>query len=164
MTLLLKENVNPGLRDKDNRTPLSYAAKKEYETIVKQLLEKKDSVDADSKNVDNWTPLSFAAEEGHEIVVKQLLEQNSVDPDSEDNITRRRCPTVEEGPKTVREVLQEPVDPNSKNNIGCRCRGRQRRGMRRRWSSSPSCAGVTWNRRITNMARCLYCRRQRMGM
>ena len=52
MALLLKENVDPDSRGKDNRTPLSYAAKKGHETIVKQLLEKKNSVDPDSKDVD----------------------------------------------------------------------------------------------------------------
>ena len=50
------------------------------------------------------------------MVVKQLLEQNSVDTDSEDNDNQTPLSsTVEEGPKTVRQVLQEPVDQNSKD-------------------------------------------------
>lgn len=50
------------------------------------------------------------------MVVKQLLERNSVDPDlkDNDNLTPLSS-TTEEGPKTKRQVLQKPVDPNSKD-------------------------------------------------
>jgi ankyrin repeat protein len=84
MKLLLKKNVDPYSRDKDYRTPLSYAAKKGHKAIVTRLL-KGDSIDPDSKDMDNRTPLSFAAG-GRGMVMKRLLERNSVDPDSENNV------------------------------------------------------------------------------
>jgi ankyrin repeat protein len=84
MKLLLKKNVDPYSRNKDYRTPLSYAAKKEHEAIVTRLL-KGDSIDPDSKDMNNRTPLSFAAG-GRGMMMKRLLERNSVDPDSENNV------------------------------------------------------------------------------
>jgi ankyrin repeat protein len=64
-----KIDVEP--KDSWERTPLSWAAEKGHEAVVKLLLTT-GKVDVDSK--DSWgrTPLSWAAEKGHEAVVKLL--------------------------------------------------------------------------------------------
>ena len=53
----------------DGQTPLSWAAEKGHETVVKLLLAK-DCVDQDSKDKDGRTPLSWAASYGYGAVVK----------------------------------------------------------------------------------------------
>ena len=58
------------------QTPLSRAAEKGHEAVVKLLLETGE-VDINSKNQDNQTPLSLAAEQGHEAVVKLLREKGA---------------------------------------------------------------------------------------
>ncbi|KAH0542764.1 hypothetical protein FGG08_002903 [Glutinoglossum americanum] len=69
---LLKNRYNPDLQDSYRRTPLSWAAERGHEVVVKLLLET-GKVEVDSKE-DKYgrTPLSRAAEEGHEVVVKLL--------------------------------------------------------------------------------------------
>src|SRR5277367_6309712 len=52
-------------------TPLSYAASRGYEAVVKLLLEKIAELGA--KDYNGRTPLLLAAEKGHEAVVKLLL-------------------------------------------------------------------------------------------
>jgi ankyrin repeat protein len=58
------------------RTPLSSAARRGHEAVVRLLVERAD-VEADSKDDDGRTPLSRAAESGHEAVVKLLRSHNS---------------------------------------------------------------------------------------
>ncbi|KAF8850876.1 hypothetical protein BDZ45DRAFT_557007, partial [Acephala macrosclerotiorum] len=53
------------------QTPLSWAARKGNETIVKLLLET-GKVEVDSKDGYDQTPLSRAARKGNEAVVKLL--------------------------------------------------------------------------------------------
>jgi ankyrin repeat protein len=70
-----------GCRGND-QTPLSWAAEKGHEAVVKLLLDK--NADVESKDTNGRTPLSWAAEEGHEAVVKLLLDKNA-DIESKDD-------------------------------------------------------------------------------
>ena len=83
--LLDTGEVDVDWKDKDGRTPLSWAAEKGREAIVKLLLDT-GKVDVDWKDRDGRTPLSWAvggmplsrvAENGHEAVAKLLLENGA---------------------------------------------------------------------------------------
>jgi hypothetical protein len=74
-------------KDKFNRTPLSWAAEKGHEAVVKLLLEK--GAELEAKDKDGRTPLLWAAKNGHEAVVKLLLE-NGAEPEAKDK--RGRTP------------------------------------------------------------------------
>ena len=76
---LLKNGHNPDLKESYGRTPLSYAAERGHEEVVKLLLAK-FRVNPDSKSNNERTPLSYAAERGHEAVVKLLLAKYRVNP------------------------------------------------------------------------------------
>jgi ankyrin repeat protein len=69
---LLISSDSPNLKDSYGRTPLSWAAIRGHEAVVKLLLET-GKVDADSKDSGGQTPLPWAAFSGHEAVVKLLL-------------------------------------------------------------------------------------------
>ena len=69
------------------QTPLSWAAERGHESIVKLLLATGE-VDADSMDRYNQTPLSSAAENGHEGIVKLLLATGKVDVDLKDGWNR----------------------------------------------------------------------------
>jgi ankyrin repeat protein len=62
--------------DVDNRTPLSWAAKRGHKGIVKLLLEKGADVNAATVSFGQ-TPLYWASENGHVDVVKLLLEKGA---------------------------------------------------------------------------------------
>lgn len=66
---ILSQSANVDLKDGQGRTPLSIAARKGHEAIVKLLLER-NNVEADSKDSDNRTPLSYAAGKRHEKIVE----------------------------------------------------------------------------------------------
>ena len=73
MKLLLgRGDVNPDSLDKYGQTPLSLAAMRGHEGIVKLLLGRED-VNPDSSSKSGRTPLSWAAENGHEGIAKLLL-------------------------------------------------------------------------------------------
>jgi ankyrin repeat protein len=55
-------------KNKNGRTPLSYAAEGGYLAVV-ELLVQRENVEADSKNKNGRTPLSYAAGRGHLAVV-----------------------------------------------------------------------------------------------
>src|SRR3569833_333012 len=75
---LLLESDESDNRDSYGRTPLSWAAEKGHEAVVRQLLAT-GKVDADSKDGCGETPQTWAAENGHEAVVQQLLATGVVD-------------------------------------------------------------------------------------
>ncbi|KAE8413584.1 purine and uridine phosphorylase [Aspergillus pseudocaelatus] len=74
-SILLDKNVNVESQDKGGQTPLSLAASKGHEAVVKLLLEKNANTECQTDG--GWTPLLFAAWSGHEAVVKLLLEKNA---------------------------------------------------------------------------------------
>jgi ankyrin repeat domain-containing protein 50 len=83
MFLLEQDSISVDLQNevnsKDNeysQTPLSWAAEKGHEAVVKLLLAT-GKADVDSKDRDGQTPLSWAAQKGHEAVVKLLQSSNS---------------------------------------------------------------------------------------
>jgi len=101
--LLLDEyNVEADSRDKDGRSPLSYAAECGHDAIVRLLVDK-SNVEADSKDNSGRSPLSFAA--GHricnnpldgrndrnEIVVQLLIEREDVEQTQETKMVVRHC-------------------------------------------------------------------------
>ena len=107
-------------KDNEGRTPLSWAAARGHDAIVRLLIER-DGVDINAK--DNWrrTPLSWAASQGHEAVVRLLIESNSADIDGKDN--KGKTPHIwaaEWGHEAVVRLLIEKdgVDINGKDNKG----------------------------------------------
>ena len=74
--ILLTVGAYVNAKDKEGRTPLSWASWYGYEAVVKLLLEKGAVLDAESFHSDQ-TPLSYAAGNGHEAVVKLLLEKGA---------------------------------------------------------------------------------------
>ncbi|OKP14576.1 Inversin [Penicillium subrubescens] len=86
MVKLLLENgqvdLNP--RASDGHTPLSQAASRGHESVVKRLLVT-GRVDVDMRGFNkHFTPLLWAAYRGQDSVVKLLLESRRVDIDSRD--------------------------------------------------------------------------------
>jgi len=76
--------VNPNSLDDFGRTPLSWAAKKGHEGIVKLLLGREDVNPDIQDTVNGQTPLWWAVGNGHEAVVKLLLEREDVNPNTPD--------------------------------------------------------------------------------
>jgi ankyrin repeat protein len=68
------------------RTPLSWAAEKGHEDIVRLLLEK--SADPNSTDRGGRTALSWATEKGHGVIVKLLLENNANTENRHDGIVK----------------------------------------------------------------------------
>lgn len=80
---LLELRTNPDLKDRVDRTALSYEAESGTTIIVETLLRYKASPDI--QDTDNRTPLSWAAEKGHEAIVKLLIDDARVEPDLKDS-------------------------------------------------------------------------------
>lgn len=74
-------------KDDMSRTPLSWAAARGHEEIVKLLLAK-DTVDHNSQDMYGQIPLLLAAGNGHEAVVELLLANSATLPDSKDKFGR----------------------------------------------------------------------------
>lgn len=85
--LLLDESAKPDHSDKNNRTPLSWAAENGSLRVVGKLLlamkEKKQAVNLES-NDKGWTPLWYASHGGHVDVTKVLL-KNGAKPSARNN-------------------------------------------------------------------------------
>lgn len=118
--LLATGAVDPGEKDSNGRTPLSWAAEYGNEGIVKLLLGT-GNVDPDARDNGGRTPLSFAAGNGHTGVVKLLLNTARVDPDAEDD--RSRTPlslAAKDGHEAVVKVLLATgsVNPDAKDDVG----------------------------------------------
>lgn len=69
--LLSTDRVDPDAKDKNGRSPLSWAAQIGHGKIVQLLLDT-DQVDPDAEDKDGLTPLSWAAQNGHERTVELL--------------------------------------------------------------------------------------------
>ncbi|KAH7399590.1 hypothetical protein BKA66DRAFT_407142, partial [Pyrenochaeta sp. MPI-SDFR-AT-0127] len=80
---LVTENIIPGSKDQDGRTPLWWTAKNGHETVFKRLLDQ-DNVNVDIKDRHGQTPLWWAARNGHLAILKLLLGTNKVDVDTKD--------------------------------------------------------------------------------
>jgi len=92
--LLEREEVNPDQPDtKYGRTPISYAAEKGDEGVVKMLLEREE-VNPDRADRYGQTPISLAAENGHEVIVKMLLARVEVNPNQADTDICRTPPPL----------------------------------------------------------------------
>ncbi|KAF8421802.1 ankyrin repeat-containing domain protein [Tirmania nivea] len=78
MRLLLERNdVDINATDNNGRSPLSLAAGRGHEAVVRLLLERND-VDVDSNDKYGRPPLLWAAGRGHEAVVRLLLEHDNI--------------------------------------------------------------------------------------
>src|SRR5271170_3505133 len=73
---LIRRGLSLDLKDSYSQTPLSWAAEKGHEAVVKLLLEKGAELETKDKR-HGQPPLSWAAEKGHEAVVKLLLEKGA---------------------------------------------------------------------------------------
>ena len=107
---LLCRGCSPNLRDSCGRSPLSWAAARGQEAIVKFFLAD-TRVDVDSKDGLGRTALSYAAENGHNAVVQLLLAAHENDPDSRDD--NGRTPLFWAVLNGHLAVVQQLLDTNS---------------------------------------------------
>lgn len=84
--LLARPGINPNVKNKWGRTPLSQAALKGHERIVALLLARTDiNINVRDHSL-GLSPLGFAVMKGHEAVVTLLLARPDVSADSRDNM------------------------------------------------------------------------------
>ncbi|KAI1453073.1 ankyrin repeat-containing domain protein [Annulohypoxylon moriforme] len=112
---LLDNDNEPDPKDTFNRTPLSYAAERGYETVVALLLDKGNANPDFKDSVHGWTPLWYAVAEGHATVVKLLLEKSLADLNSmsRNGLTLLSL-AAEKGHESVLKLLlgKDNVNPN----------------------------------------------------
>jgi ankyrin repeat protein len=114
------DKVEVNSKDCCGWTPLSWAANRGHEAVVKLLLET-GKVDVDSKDDSGKTALWQAVQGRHDTVVKLLLETGKVDVDLRDNLGRTSLSwTAERGNEAVVKLLLETgkVDVDSKDDSG----------------------------------------------
>ncbi|KAF4154399.1 hypothetical protein CNMCM6069_009417 [Aspergillus lentulus] len=105
------------LKDSFQCTPLSWAAVKGHEALVKQLLDK--GADIDTRNRSGETPLSEAAANGHEAVVKQLLDKGAdTDLKDEDGRTPLSWAAEYGHEAVVKQLLDKGADTDLKDEDG----------------------------------------------
>ena len=114
--------VNPDSPSEYCRTPLSWAAEKGHEGLVRLLLVQKDVKPNTPDTKYGQTPLSWASQNGHEGVVKLLLGQKDVNPDTLDT-TYGQTPLLwasQNGHEGVVELLlkRKDVKPSSSSKPG----------------------------------------------
>jgi ankyrin repeat protein len=103
-----------------DRTPLTWAAIRGHEAIVRLLLETGD-VDTNAKASNGWTPLMWAAARGHEAIVRLLLETGDVDTNAKDSngLTPLMGAAIRGHEAIVRLLLETgDVDTNAKDSNG----------------------------------------------
>ncbi|CCX10138.1 Similar to Ankyrin repeat domain-containing protein 50; acc. no. Q9ULJ7 [Pyronema omphalodes CBS 100304] len=109
--LLLERGAEVDSKDKNGRTPLSFAAKAygSFET-VKLLLER--GAEVDSKNKNGRTPLSFAANEYGSLETVQLLLERGAEIDwkDKDGRTPLSYATLNDNTKIVALILERGAD------------------------------------------------------
>ncbi|PQE31443.1 hypothetical protein CJF32_00008075 [Rutstroemia sp. NJR-2017a WRK4] len=121
MTALIKDGLHPDLKDKNGRTPLSWAAEEGNTEVVTLLLSKTDEVDPNSRDNRGRTPLSFAAEQGCEEVLSSLIGNQRVNPNGIDKYGRTPLSwAVERGRETIVKLLLalDAIDLNCKDKYG----------------------------------------------
>ena len=67
----IKNKAGTNLHDKEERTPLHFAAEEGHANVVRMLIESEADINAQDYN--GWTPLMTAVEHGHIDVVETLL-------------------------------------------------------------------------------------------
>ncbi|KFA69488.1 hypothetical protein S40285_09458 [Stachybotrys chlorohalonatus IBT 40285] len=116
--LLAKDGINPDSKDNLDRTPLSWAAERGHEEVVKLLLAK-DGINPDLKDNSGRTPLLWATKHGHEGVVKLLLAKDGINTDSKDNSGRTPLSwAAERGHEELVKLLlaKDGINPDLKDN------------------------------------------------
>jgi ankyrin repeat protein len=111
--------VEADSKDKNRRTPLSWAAERGREVVTNLLLARSD-VEIDSKDNSGRTPLSWAAGNGHKAVVKLLLEKGA-ELESKDNAGRTPLSwAVSERwrERVVKLLLEKGAELESKDDSG----------------------------------------------
>ena len=112
--LISNEGCEVDQEDLTGSTPLTWAARKGREGVVKLLLER-GNVDPNHRGINGETPLEWAAIYGHEGVVKLLLEQKNVDPNLPDGggLTPLGSAAMRGHEGVVKYLLErEDIDPN----------------------------------------------------
>ena len=101
------------------QTPLSYAAGKGNEVVVKLLLDT-GKVDVEAKDNYGLTPLLLAAKNGHAAVMKLLLDSGNANIESKSNAQIPLSWAARDGHEAVVKLLLETgkVDVNSKSGTG----------------------------------------------
>ncbi|KND87822.1 Ankyrin repeat domain-containing protein 50 [Tolypocladium ophioglossoides CBS 100239] len=115
--LLASNRLDTNSRDSTGRTPLSWAAGRGHEVVVKLLLGKEANIESTDKG--SRTPLSWATEKGHEAVVKLLLEKGA-DANSKDKGSQTPLLwAASKGNDTiVKLLLEKGADADSKYSDG----------------------------------------------
>jgi ankyrin repeat protein len=132
---LARTDVNVDSKDRNGRTPLSFAAEQGHVSAVKLLLARND-IDTDSKDDDGRTPLSFAVKlqsqshwiydifrighnpEGHRMVIEMFLARTDVNVDSKDRDGRTPLSFATEEWNASAAAAFNDIDVDLKDNAG----------------------------------------------
>ncbi|RYP75529.1 hypothetical protein DL770_007382 [Monosporascus sp. CRB-9-2] len=114
---LLGTGAHINSKDNNGRTPLYWASRNGYDTVVKQLL--KAGADTNAKDFYGRTPLHWASWNGRDTVVKQLL-GTGARINSKDNDGRTPLHWASENGHdiVVKQLLEGGADANAKDNDG----------------------------------------------